>query len=288
MEYGGRNNSLLDNDDNDSDSESSGAGISDNHVGLNELADEDAMNSLADQSLDGHDSFLAVYVRAASSSKATSYSIESPAGDSQFDSLVAAAIESPAADSQYDSLVAAATPATKLRGLSKMNSNVVPSEHNMRSKCNDHGSKRQKTEDAISHWEQDYCDIGAERKGLTLEVVLAMKIRQYIWVMWNYDTTDINDIRNFSPAFLRKVSNDKYEVMDDRDYICFAELLVDGDDGLANLWGTYLKPPTKDFIDYVEGTDFSMVGTTGQLTVKTLDTKSHPDANWQEILWLKI
>ena len=49
------------------------------------------------------------------------------------------------------------------------------------------------------------------------------------------------------------MSNEKFEVMDDKDDICFAELWVDGDDGLANLWGTYLKPPTEDFIDYCEG-----------------------------------
>jgi hypothetical protein len=225
--------------------------MKDDNVG-HQLADnsgqkmaDNATNSLADGSLDGHEAFLADFAAAAS------YSIESPAGNnSQYDSLVAAAIESPAADSHYNSVVFAATPATK-----SMKSNVVPSEHNTRSKCNDHDIKRQKTEDNVSSWEHQYSDIRVEQKGkvLTLDVVLALEIRQYICVMWNYDATDINDIRNFCPGFLRRISNDKYEVMDDRDDICFSELSLDGDDGLCNLWGTYLKPPTKDFIDYCRG-----------------------------------
>jgi hypothetical protein len=49
------------------------------------------------------------------------------------------------------------------------------------------------------------------------------------------------------------VSNEKYEVMDDQDDICFAELLVGGDDGLANIWGTYVKTPSNKFCDYCRG-----------------------------------
>jgi hypothetical protein len=128
---------------------------------------------------------------------------------------------------------------------------MKPSTHNTRSSKHDtknnNNSKRQKTED-ITEWEQNYGVDKNNSNGLSLEIVLAMKIRQYICVMWNYDATDIEDIRNFCPAYLRRVSNEKYEVMDDQDDICFAELLVGGDDGLANIWGT-----SKEFCDYCRG-----------------------------------
>jgi hypothetical protein len=75
---------------------------------------------------------------------------------------------------------------------------MKPSTHNTRSSKHDtknnNNSKRQKTED-ITEWEQNYGVDKNNSNGLSLEIVLAMKIRQYICVMWNYDATDIEDIR---------------------------------------------------------------------------------------------
>jgi len=265
MAYEGRDNSLLDDDDdsvshrssaesNDNDdrlTDDNNDGLKDDDVHvlndglLNELSDC-AMNSSSDAgSLDGHDSFLADFATESRSRKIAVQSSTPPYYS----------IASPVGDCHNDSLVAAATPATKsaatqLRSLA--NKHLLRSEeHNTRSKRSVDDFNDGKKDDPC--WEQEYSDKKAERMGLTLEVVLRMKIRQYICVMWNYDNTDINDIRNFCPAYLRKVSKEKYEVMDDRDDICFAELLVDGDEGLKNLWGTYLKTPTDEFHDYCVG-----------------------------------
>ncbi len=43
-------------------------------------------------------------------------------------------------------------------------------------------------------------------------------------IMWNVKESDVTYQCNFCPAYLVKVSNTEYEIMDDKDNICFATL----------------------------------------------------------------
>ena len=58
-------------------------------------------------------------------------------------------------------------------------------------------------------------------------------------VMWNVEDSDVSDMCNFCPAFITRTAKTQFEVMDDCDDTCF-----------ANLWGTYTKPPTDEFVDH--------------------------------------
>ena len=77
-----------------------------------------------------------------------------------------------------------------------------------------------------------------------------MRLHDTHVIMWNVEESDVTDHRNFCPAYLVKVSNTEYEIMDDNDDICFATLQMDGDDGLESIWGTFMKFSDDDFIDY--------------------------------------
>ncbi len=53
-------------------------------------------------------------------------------------------------------------------------------------------------------------------------------------IMWNVEESDVADQCNFCPAYLVKITNTEYEIMDSYDDICFATRPLDGDDGLVN------------------------------------------------------
>jgi hypothetical protein len=57
-------------------------------------------------------------------------------------------------------------------------------------------------------------------------------------------------VRNFVPAYLVKISNSVYEIIDNKDDICFASVSFDGDDGLIQLWGMVLKFSYDDFLEF--------------------------------------
>ncbi len=101
-----------------------------------------------------------------------------------------------------------------------------------------------------SSWERVYVADKDEYGCVSLEHIRGAKLHSQYAVMWNTDESDINNIRNFLPAYLKKVTKDAFEVMDDSDEVCFATLTVEGDEGISNMWGTYIKPPTDEFMDH--------------------------------------
>ena len=56
--------------------------------------------------------------------------------------------------------------------------------------------------------------------------------------------------RNFVPTYLVKILMLGYEITDDKDDICFASINFDGDGGLVDLWGTVIKFPTDEFVEF--------------------------------------
>jgi hypothetical protein len=103
----------------------------------------------------------------------------------------------------------------------------------------------------MPQWESDYlADKEETPDGITIDMIKALKLRAKRTVMWCLEESDINDIRNFCPAYLIKISNEQYEVMDDGDDVCLANLYADGDEGIENIWGMYVRPPTQAFVDH--------------------------------------
>ncbi len=64
------------------------------------------------------------------------------------------------------------------------------------------------------------------------EYVNCMRLCNTHVIMWNIKESDVTDCRNFCLAYLVKVSNTEYGIMDDINDICFATLQMDGDDDL--------------------------------------------------------
>jgi hypothetical protein len=106
-----------------------------------------------------------------------------------------------------------------------------------------------------SSWENNFLS-DMERFGnvqVPLHIFLdGLRLREQRAVMWSLqDNDDHSDVRNFVPGYLKKVATNVFEVVDDKNDICFATATVDDpEDGLINLWGTVLKLPTEEFVEH--------------------------------------
>ena len=72
------------------------------------------------------------------------------------------------------------------------------------------------------------------------EYVNSMHLCNTCVIMWNVKESNVTDWCNFCPAYLVKVSNTEFEIMDDNDNI-FVTLQMDGVNGLESIWGTFMK-----------------------------------------------
>ncbi len=78
-----------------------------------------------------------------------------------------------------------------------------------------------------------------------------MRIRQSIPVVWCVDTKNILDTQSFVAAILVKISNKTWELMDENDDD-MEQLPWDGDKGVNNLFGIYIKQPNEAFCEYYQ------------------------------------
>ena len=103
----------------------------------------------------------------------------------------------------------------------------------------------------MSSWERDFHTY-QEMFGDGKVYIDAMRLNEKRVVMWyiGEDEVDSSDIRNYVPTILVRVTEHVYEVMDDNDDICFASLQIEGEEGMKNLWGTYIKYPTVEFLEH--------------------------------------
>ena len=65
--------------------------------------------------------------------------------------------------------------------------------------------------------------------------------------MWNLEDNDTTDVRIFIPAYLVKVANSIFEVMDEKDDVCFAML---SKDSLLEMWGNEVRFPCTNFVQH--------------------------------------
>jgi hypothetical protein len=90
-----------------------------------------------------------------------------------------------------------------------------------------------------------------------------MKLRQHVPVAYCINDKNIVDIASFVPAYLVKIGKNLWEVMDEHDEKMEKQLDWDGDDGLDNLWGLYVKHPDETFCEYFKSINVD-VGKTGK------------------------
>ena len=78
-----------------------------------------------------------------------------------------------------------------------------------------------------------------------------MRIRQSIPVAWCLDTKNVLDTQSFVPAILVKISTTTWELMDENDDE-MKQLVWDGDEGVKNLFGIYIKQPDGAFCEHYQ------------------------------------
>ena len=105
----------------------------------------------------------------------------------------------------------------------------------------------------MSSWEMNCADnkeVFAEVENTLIDFIALMSIHEKHVVMWNLEEDDPSDVRNFVPAYLVKISNSVFEIVDDKDDIYFASLAIEGKDGLKELWGKIVQFPLDEFIEF--------------------------------------
>ncbi len=68
---------------------------------------------------------------------------------------------------------------------------------------------------------------------------------------WCLDTKNVLDTQSFVPAILVKISKTTWELMDENDDE-MKQFVWDGDKGVNNLFGIYIKQPDDAFCEYYQ------------------------------------
>jgi hypothetical protein len=85
---------------------------------------------------------------------------------------------------------------------------------------------------------------------LSCDAVQQICIRQSIPVAWCLDTKNVLDTQLFVPAIMVKNSKTTWELMDENDDE-MEQLVWDGDEGVKNLFGIYIKQPDEAFLSFL-------------------------------------
>ena len=124
----------------------------------------------------------------------------------------------------------------------------------------------------MSSWEKAYQndnELFSQVNNSLLDFAGGMSTRDKHVIMWNLEDDDPRDVRNFVPAYLVKISMLGYEITDDKDDICFASINFDGDGGIIDLWGTMIKFPTEEFVEFCRNNVYFTTVVTSVLMVLT-------------------
>ena len=78
-----------------------------------------------------------------------------------------------------------------------------------------------------------------------------MKLKKKVPIAFCVDEKDISNVKSFVPSILVRVGKTMWELMDENDDH-MEQLEWDGDNGVANLLGTYIKHPDEMFRSYFQ------------------------------------
>ena len=79
-----------------------------------------------------------------------------------------------------------------------------------------------------------------------------MRLKEKVPIAYCMNVKNITKIQSFVPAILVRVSKKQWELMDENDENVEEQLEWDGDNGIANMVGMYIKHPDKEFCDYYQ------------------------------------
>jgi hypothetical protein len=82
--------------------------------------------------------------------------------------------------------------------------------------------------------------------------LLQMKLKDKVPIAYCVNASNISEMESFVPAILIRVQKKLWEVMDENDDQMEEQLEWDGDNGIANMVGLYIKHPDKSFCDYFQ------------------------------------
>ena len=84
---------------------------------------------------------------------------------------------------------------------------------------------------------------------VNLEYLQKAKLREKVPIAYCTNVNDITNVASFVPAILVRVTQTKWELMDENDDE-MEQLEWDGDEGIANMVGMYIRHPDREFCEY--------------------------------------
>ena len=77
-----------------------------------------------------------------------------------------------------------------------------------------------------------------------------LKLKEKVSIAYCMDESNISKMQSFTPAILVRVTKNKWELMDQHDDYLIGQMEWDGDDGVANMMGMYIKHADNTFCEY--------------------------------------
>ena len=99
-----------------------------------------------------------------------------------------------------------------------------------------------------------------------------MKLKEKVPIAFCMNEKNITKIQSFVPAILVRVGKNCWDLMDENDDQMDDQLQWDGDNGIANMVGMYIKHPDKEFCDYFQSYFQSLTMSTPTKSNKSNDT----------------
>ena len=79
-----------------------------------------------------------------------------------------------------------------------------------------------------------------------------MRLKEKVPIAYCMNIKNITKVESFVPAILVRVTKKQWELMDENDENMEEQLEWDGDNGIANMVGMYIKHPDKEFCEYYQ------------------------------------
>ena len=85
---------------------------------------------------------------------------------------------------------------------------------------------------------------------LSIVIIFKNETERKVPIAYCMNVNNISKMQSFVPAILVRVGKKQWELMDENDDNMEEQLEWDGDNGIANMVGMYIKHADKAFCDY--------------------------------------
>ena len=105
-----------------------------------------------------------------------------------------------------------------------------------------------------------------------------MRLKEKVPIAYCMNIMNITKVQSFVPAILVHVTKKTWELMDENDKNMEEKLEWDGDNGIANMVGMYIKHPDKEFCEYYQSLLTAAAAADNAAAVHEDDEEEHVDA----------